>query len=164
MKQGIPAQIQLFKFANKGLVFSQKYQVSDFPRISDLASNSNGLVEVELNFGLENKKIPCIKGQIKLDLSLICQRCLDGVMVHLEPDFNLAFLQNEQQGENLDDSFETILNADEEFSTIEFLTDEILICVPMIPLHQHKCGSYKNPKVALEKPENPFAILKKLKN
>jgi hypothetical protein len=32
----------------------------------------------------------------------------------------LAFVQNEQQGEELDSSFEMILSTEDEFSTIEF--------------------------------------------
>lgn len=164
MKQEMPAQIKLFKFANKGLVFSQTYRVKDFPRISDLASNDDGLVEVKLGFKLEDKKIPCIKGSIKLDLTLICQRCLQGVNTHLQPNFNLAFVQNEQQGENLSAGFETILGADEEFSSIEFITDEVLISIPMIPMHNYACVSYdKTQTINLQKRENPFAILKNIK-
>ncbi len=161
--QTIPTQIKLFKFASKGLIFSQTYQVKDFPRISDLANNDDGVVEVELNFSLEGRRIPCIKGSVKLDLTLTCQRCLKGVDVNLQPSFNLAFVQNEQQGQDLDAGFETILSADEEFSAIEFITDEILISVPMTPMHEHECASYKETEVVQqEKPENPFAILKQL--
>ena len=165
MKQGIPEQIKLFKFASRSLIFSQSYQVKDFPRISALVSNIDAPVDVELSFSLENNKIPCIKGKIELDVALTCQRCLDEVSIHLQPHFQLAFLQNEQQGEELDSSFEMILNADEEFSTIEFITDEVLISIPMIPMHDHECASYKDTQpINKQKRENPFAILEQLKN
>lgn len=165
MKQGIPEQIKLFKFASRSLIFSQVYQVKDFPRISALVSNQDAPVSVELNFSIENNRIPCITGKVELDVALICQRCLNEVSIHLQPKFQLAFLQNEQQGEELDSSFETILNADEEFSTIEFITDEVLISVPMIPMHEHECASYKDTTpIKEQKRENPFAILKQLKN
>ncbi|CAB9539023.1 COG1399 protein, clustered with ribosomal protein L32p [Bathymodiolus brooksi thiotrophic gill symbiont] len=165
MKQGIPEQIKLFKFASKALIFSQVYQVRDFPRISELAGNQDSAVDVILNFSLEEGRVPCIKGEIKLDLALTCQRCLDEVSVHLAPKFQLAFLKNEQQGEALGANFETILNTDEEFSTIEFITDEVLISVPMTPMHKHKCASYQDTQpIKKQKRENPFAILKQLKN
>lgn len=161
MKQGIPEQIKLFKFASKALIFSQTYQVKDFPRISALVSNQDAPVDVELNFSIENNRIPCITGKVELDVALTCQRCLDEVSLHLQPKFQLAFVQNEQQSEGLDPSFETIENADEEFSTIEFITDEVLISIPMIPMHSHKCVSYKDTEE--QKRENPFAVLKQLK-
>jgi len=165
MKQGIPEQIKLFKFASRSLIFSQAYQVKDFPRISSLVSNQDAPVSVELSFSIENNKIPCIAGKVELDVALTCQRCLNEVSVHLQPKFQLAFLQNEQQGEELDSSFETILNADEEFSTIEFITDEVLISIPMSPMHEHECVSYKDTRpIKEQKRENPFAVLKQLKN
>ncbi|HIG88777.1 YceD family protein [Candidatus Thioglobus sp.] len=163
MKQGIPDKIKPFNFAKKGLIFSQKYQLKDFPRISSLVSNINDPIDVELSFYLENEKIPCIEGRIELDVALTCQRCLGEVNIHLKPNFKLGFLKNEQQAEELDSSFETILNTDEEWSTIEFITDEVLISIPMIPMHSHKCVSYKDKKVKEQKRENPFAILKQLK-
>ncbi len=163
--QGIPENIKLFSFAKKGLIFSQQYQLKDFPRIKEIVSNADDNIFVELNFYIENNKIPCIEGKIKLDVALDCQRCLDEVKIQLSPEFKLAFIKNEQQGEELDPSFETILNEDEEFSTIEFITDEVLISIPMIPMHSHECQSYKD-KDTEEKQErdNPFAILEQLKS
>jgi len=165
MEQGIPEIIKIFKFASKGLIFSQQYQVKDFPRIGALATNQASKVDVELSFSLEEGRIPCIKGSIKLDLALVCQRCLNEVDVHLEPNFQLAFIKNEQQGEGLNSDFETILNIDEEFSTIDFITDEVLITVPMTPMHEYGCASYQDTLPVEElKRENPFAILEQLKN
>jgi uncharacterized protein len=40
-------------------------------------------------------------------------------------------VQNEQQGEELGSSFEMILSTEDEFSTIEFITDEVLIVIPV---------------------------------
>jgi len=77
----------------------------------------------------------------------------------------LHLLLSLNQADELDDSFETILNADEEFSTIEFITDEVLITIPMIPMHSHDCQSYKDKSPIMEqKRENPFAVLEQLKN
>ncbi len=165
MKQGVPAQIKLFKFATKGLIFTHSYQVGDFPRISDLTNNDNTVLKVELNFSLKDNKIPCIEGSIDSNLALTCQRCLGEVNVHLKPNFKLAFVQNEQQGDNLEIDFEAILGAGEEFSTIEFITDEVLMSIPMIPMHEHECTSYKDTQtIDKQKPDNAFAILKELKN
>ncbi|MCH9646039.1 MAG: YceD family protein [Proteobacteria bacterium] len=162
--QGIPANIKLLSFAKKGLVFSQTYTVKDFPRIKDMVSNIDDQVSVKLSFYIENGKIPCIEGSVELEVALDCQRCLKEVKLRLTPSFKLAFIIHENQAEDLDPSFETILNADEEFSTIEFITDEVLISIPMIPMHSHECQSYKDKSPVIEqKRENPFAVLKQLK-
>ncbi|MDG2394920.1 YceD family protein [Candidatus Thioglobus sp.] len=164
--QGIPDNIKLLSFAKKGLIFSQTYSVKDFPRINEIVTNTDDKVKASLSFYIENGKIPCIEGSIEIDVALDCQRCLDEVKLNLNPTFKLAFIIHENQAEELDPSFETILNADEEFSTIEFLTDEVLISIPMIPMHSHECQSYKDksPVIEQEERKNPFAILEQLKN
>jgi uncharacterized protein len=163
--QGIPTNIKLLNFAKKGLIFSQIYFVKDFPRIREIATNTNDKVKVNLSFYIENNKIPCVEGNIELEVALDCQRCLEEVKLKLTPKFKLAFIIHENQAEGLDSSFETILNADEEFSTIEFITDEVLISVPMIPTHSYECQSYKDKSPTIEqKRKNPFAILEQLKN
>lgn len=165
MKQKIPETIKPFQFATKSLKFLQDYQIKDFPRINTLASNSEAIVAVELNFSLEFGKIPCVKGEIELDVVLDCQRCLNEVSIHLQPNFKLAFLQNEQQGEELNLDFETILDSNEEFSSIDFITDEILISIPMIPMHDYTCVFTQNRQAIKEqKRKNPFAILKNITN
>ena len=163
--QGIPTNIKLLSFAKKGLIFSQTYSVKDFPRIRELVTNIDDHVKVNLNFYIENGKIPCIEGSVELAAALDCQRCLNEVKLQLNPTFKLAFIIHENQAEDLDPSFETILNADEEFSTIEFVTDEVLISIPMIPMHSHECQSYKDKSPVIEqKRKNPFAVLEQLKN
>ncbi|WP_428087383.1 YceD family protein [Candidatus Thioglobus sp.] len=163
--QGIPDNIKLLSFAKKGLIFSQIYSVKDFPRIRNIVTNINDKVSANLNFYLLNNKIPCIEGHVELEAVLDCQRCLEAVKLKLSPSFKLAFIIHEQQAEGLDPSFETILNTDEEFSTIEFITDEVLISIPMIPMHSHECQSYKDKEPVIEqKRKNPFAILEQLKN
>ncbi|MBW5290264.1 MAG: hypothetical protein Rsou_1876 [Candidatus Ruthia sp. Asou_11_S2] len=128
-----------------------------------LLSNIDDEVKVELSFYIENNSIPCIEGIIKLNAMVDCQRCLNEVNLHLSPSFKLGFLKNEQQGEALDSNFETILNADEAFSTIEFITDEVLISIPMSPMHSHKCQSYQDKERIKQEKHNPFAILKHIK-
>ena len=162
--RGIPDTIKLFSFAKKGLNLSHTYQVKDFPRMKKLLGNIDDEVKVELSFYIENNSIPCIEGVVKLSAVVDCQRCLNDVELHLSPRFKLGFLKNEQQGEALDSSFETILNADEAFSTIEFITDEVLISIPMSPMHSHKCQSYQDKeRIDKQKQHNPFAILKHTK-
>ncbi|BAF61568.1 YceD family protein [Candidatus Vesicomyidisocius calyptogenae] len=163
--QGIPDIIKLFSFAKKGLNFSHTYQVKDFPRIKKLLSNIDDKVKVELSFYIKNNVVPCIKGSIQLSAIVDCQRCLNEVNIHLSPSFKLGFLKNEQQKEKLDSSFETILNADKAFSTIEFITDELLISIPMSPMHPYKCQSYQDKEwINSQDKYHPFATLKQLKD
>ncbi len=146
----------MLSFARKGLIFSAKYPLKDFPRISDLIKNTDDFCTVALEFSLE-RNIPCVRGTLKFDVLLTCQRCLNDLKISQNPNFNVAFLTNEHQKYEIDSSFETLLNTNQEFSTIDFLTDEILISLPMIPMHTHQCVAYQNHS---PQKHNPFAQLK----
>jgi uncharacterized protein len=164
MKQDIPEKIKLFKFATRGLSFNKKYKLRDFQRVSMLASNLDDTVNVDLSFFLEKNNIPCVMGKIELKVIMTCQRCLGDVDISLKPKFKLAYLHNEQQGDEIDSSYETILIKDEELSSIEFITDEILISIPMIPMHINNCSIGIDKEILKNKKiESPFAILKQIK-
>ena len=53
---------------------------------------------------------------------------------------------------------------DDELVTLDLISDEILLSIPMIPAHDYDCIKEINEqKIVKEKSENPFAILKKIK-
>ena len=106
LNKSLPSQLKLFNFAKKEISLSGLYQISDFPKVSELASNKNGNVSVELLFYLKKNKTPCVDGIIELDIVLACQRCLDNLSIALKVNFNLAFVKLDQQTEELDSQYE----------------------------------------------------------
>ena len=164
LNKSLPDQLKLFNFAKKEISLSGLYQISDFPRITEIASNKKDNVRVELSFYLKNNKTPCVDGIIELDIVLTCQRCLDDLSIALKIDFNLAFVRNDQQSEELDSHYEIYVIEEEELATFDLISDEILLSIPMVPTHDYDCIKEINEQEIVEgKSENPFAILKKLK-
>ena len=164
LSKGLPDQLKLFNFAKKEISLSGLYQISDFPRITEIASNKKDNVRVELSFYLKNNKTPCVEGIIELDIVLTCQRCLDNLSIALKVNFNLAFVRNDQQSEELDSHYEIYVIEEEELATFDLISDEILLSIPMVPTHDYDCIKEINEQEIVEgKSENPFAILKKTK-
>ena len=164
LNKSLPDQLKLFNFAKKEISLSGLYQISDFPRITEIASNKKDNVRVELSFYLKNNKTPCVEGIIELDIVLTCQRCLDNLSIALKVNFNLAFVRNDQQSEELDSHYEIYVIEEEELATFDLISDEILLSIPMVPTHDYDCIKEINGQEIVEgKSENPFAILKKLK-
>ena len=164
LNKSLPDQLKLFNFAKKEISLSGLYQISDFPRITEIASNKKDNVRVELSFYLKNNKTPCVEGIIELDIVLTCQRCLDNLSIALKVNFNLAFVRNDQQSEELDSHYEIYVIEEEELATHNLISDEILLSIPMVPTHDYDCIKEINEQEIVEgKSENPFAILKKLK-
>jgi len=164
LNKSLPDQLKLFNFAKKEISLSGLYQISDFPRITEIASNKKDNVRVELSFYLKNNKTPCVEGIIELDIVLTCQRCLDDLSIAVKIDFNLAFVRNDQQSEELDSHYDIYVIEEEELATFDLISDEILLSIPMVPTHDYDCIKEINERETVEgKSENPFAILKKIK-
>ena len=161
----LPKVIKLFNFAKKERSLGGVYKISSIPRISEIARNKEDNVKVDLSFYLENNKTPCIKGIINLNIILDCQRCLEALPIALKVDFKLAFVRHEQQAEGLDSSYELyVTKEEEELLTIDIITDEILLSIPMAPSHDFDCNLIINKdEVVEESRENPFTILKNIK-
>ena len=52
----LPAQLKLFNFSRKEVNLSGQYQISDLPRISEIASNKSDNININLSFYLDNDK------------------------------------------------------------------------------------------------------------
>jgi len=164
LNKSLPVQIKLFNFAKKEISLSGIYQISDFPKISEIARNIKDNVRVDLSFYLKNNKTPCVEGIIELDIVLACQRCLDDLSIALKADFNLAFVRDVQESDELDSLYEIYVIEDEELATHDLISDEILLSIPMVPTHDYDCIDEINEQEIIgEKSENPFTILKKIK-
>ena len=161
----LPKKINFFNFAKKEVKLNGDFKVSELSRLSEIASNENDKVEVDLSFRLENGRIPCVEGMIKSLLVLDCQRCLDSLQVDLKVPFDLAFARNELQADSLDDKFEIyLIGDDEELEIKDLITDEILLSIPIAPSHDYDCG-FKTDKgnMVEEVREHPFDVLKNIK-
>ena len=125
LNKSLPGQLKLFNFAKKEISLSGIYQISDFPRITEIASNKKDNISVDLSFYLNNNKTPCVDGIIELDIVLPCQRCLDDLSLALKVNFNLAFIRHDQQPERLDSHYEIYMIEEEELATLDLISDEI---------------------------------------
>ena len=139
LNKSLPSQLKLFNFAKKEISLSGVYQISDLARVSEIASNKTDKININLSFYLDNDKTPCIDGIISLDIVLICQRCLEELNISLKVRFNLAFVRNEKQGEELDSNYEIYVTEEDELATHDLISDEILLAIPMVPTHDYNC-------------------------
>lgn len=102
----------------------------------------------------------------ELDMALTCQRCLGPVRlpVHVEREFR--FVANEEQAVAEDeDSEEDVLVLEKQFDSLSLLEDELIMALPMIPMHEACQGERvltSGPEREEPKRPNPFAVLSKL--
>ena len=95
---------------------------------------------------------------IEAKLPVICQRCLDEMLVHLNLDFDYIICNAlpTEIDENDDTDW---IEAAPEMNLQALIEDELLLAMPIAPMHDHDCS--KQSMQSGEKP-NPFAVLKGL--
>jgi uncharacterized protein len=99
---------------------------------------------------------PSLQLTIRTELPALCQRCLDYTAVSLDLHFQYLILAD--AGEMLDEDDELDwLEPNHEMDVLALIEDELLMAMPIAPVHSHDCGQLK-----LESGEkaNPFAVLK----
>ena len=99
-----------------------------------------------------------------------CQRCLRPVDVAADVDRSFRFVKDEATAQLLDDeSEEDILVLQPAFDALELIEDELLMALPMVPMHEHcpevvklESATQDFEDVGTEK-RNPFAALASLR-
>lgn len=131
--------------------------------------SDDGDIKVELKFDFAGH-IPCIKGHITAELQLKCQRCMQPMTHTIDNDFKLGLVLNEEQMDKLPDDFEPYLVVEDSNHLPDMIEDELLLSLPLVPMHEHECSEYLNTEETQqedvnskkEEKENPFSVLKDL--
>ncbi|OEH85772.1 hypothetical protein BHU72_03040 [Desulfuribacillus stibiiarsenatis] len=82
-----------------------------------------------------------VTGEINTEVSLTCSKCLDQITVAMNPKLNELFVQNEQVISEFEEDSKDDYNyiVGQEIDLIPFITQEILLSLPMKPVCKSNC-------------------------
>ncbi len=153
--------INNLEFAQKQQRLADSFAVSDLTRLAEMLALHNknvrpATIYFELTGVRKQFSQPGLHLHIKTELPVICQRCLDEMLISLDLSFD--YLISDATMDALDDNDEVDwLEVDNEMNLQELIEDELLLAMPMAPVHEKNCS--KLSMQSGEKP-NPFAVLK----
>ena len=102
--------------------------------------------------------LPSLDLKVEAKLPVLCQRCLQPMLLNLSLSFEYVVADVEPAAFEGEDDIDWVA-ASREMNVNHLVEDELLIAIPIGPLHSHTC---KPPiQEAAQKP-NPFAVLKDL--
>ena len=169
MLDQLPELIDPVVFAERRSHLLGQLDIQRLKRLADLLFDNKGALNVDLQFYKEGK-VPLIEGRIEGHLNLTCQSCMQAIAWVVNKPVKIGMVQTIEQADRLTEEFEPLMVSDDKMSLPGIIEDEVLISLPDYPRHEHKCLQYE-PAVKLaepieieEKPDNPFAVLAKLKN
>lgn len=168
----LPASIDPIQLAERGARLTGTLPLKGMARLTQNCLDDTGEVLVDLAFERgEGEEVLLMHGRLHVKLRVTCQRCLEGMDLTLEasPWFILARSEKRQEmlGEEPD-----ILVADKPLSLSGLVEDELLLAMPMVPMHElNQCparayvaaGTDSGPGRAEEGGKSPFSVLRQLK-
>jgi len=166
--QRLPVEVDPFRLVEQGRILEGKIPLGDFPRLQEmLVEETDKLVIVRLEFTFTDTRLPVIKGQISVELEMLCNRCLKATTVTLQTMPEVVLVSSDERAEQLQQGFDTWLVEDKQVFLRDFIEDELLLALPIVVAHE-ECTASRDlieaiPDEAPQQEQNPFAALKDLK-
>ncbi|WP_297810925.1 YceD family protein [uncultured Methylophaga sp.] len=174
MRQQLPKEIDPFRFAQTGRELEGEIKLATLSRLSASLYKDDGVVQVSMQFAVDDTGTPYMQGHFETTLSLTCERCLQELVLPLKIDTQLGLVRHEKLAEKLSDQYEPWVIEDHELvDPATVVEDELILALPLVPKHEENClpdeawVSEDKADTQMEKPdkpESPFAILSELKS
>lgn len=168
----LPVIIDPIQLAERGARLTGTLPLKCMARLAQHCLDGSGDVFVDLAFerGV-GETVFLMHGTLRVRLITGCQRCLEGMEVNLEASPSLVLLRSGAAQELSSDDADTLV-ADKPVSLISLVEDELLLVLPMVPMHElSQCPAkeYVTEKAGTDirdikgEKKNPFAVLSGLK-
>jgi len=164
----IPEHIDPFRYAEQTLALDGYVKVADMERLRANLSGVDEKVAVSLQFGRDEQGLAFIKGHIKANLLLQCQRCMEPYNYEIISDFVVGIVTTLDEANALPEHYEPALTKEGHLALRELIEDELILNLPIIPRHEPEQCKVKLPIAesgfTSDEEGNPFNVLKTLKN
>jgi uncharacterized protein len=165
----LPKTLNPFRYADQSKDLQGHIAVHLMSRLAEMLVDSEGVVNIELEFGRDEQRLRILKGRLTAELNLLCQRCLHPVKKTINSEFQLGIVMSDEQAQNLPRVYEPLLVEDEELVLLDVIEEELILSLPMFAYHddcepeEYDQGDVEESvETEDEEKENPFAVLSEL--
>ncbi len=167
----LPNQLDIRKLVVKGAEISVDTPVSSLPRFVDLLANDGSLININLQFYVDDERFRRVDGQINGEVEVFCQRCLEPMPLPVDIQFQLAVVWSEEDAERLPETLEPLIVGEELVDLADIVSEELILSLPFVSYHKvddcHQPGVYSSADVGAvvtnDKQDNPFKVLENIK-
>lgn len=165
----IPRRVEPRKFAHHEVNLAGTVPVTELKRLAE-ACIAVTAVSADLAFRVEDPREKVVKGQVKADLQVQCQRCLEPADLHLVSDVNLAIVWSQDTARQIPEHLEPWIVEEDEADLYSMLEEEVLLAMPYVVYHDYPCvdaellGAGPVDETPAAKTNNPFQVLEQLKD
>jgi len=158
-------------YCERGRTFKGQLSLSQMPRLQAFTVDKELQIDFDITFVKHARKRLEIEGTISGDLIIECQCCLKPMTLAIDQHFLLRIVFGLVEAEQLPEEIDPLLlDESEDVSITSIIEDELLLLVPMSPMHPEGCVQpdvivdKSIPAFKEEKKVNPFAALAAMKD
>jgi uncharacterized protein len=155
-----------FEFCRLGEQLSGATPVHGFERLTADTADKTGEIRWSFAGGHHPRGFPQLTMKVDGEVGLVCQRCLSPYRQALNSQTVLVLARSEADADEteaqVDDERIDVIVGSGSMDLLQLVEDEALLLLPLSPRHDTCPGDA--PKLASDKPESPFSVLKALKN
>jgi len=155
--------LEVDRLADDGADLVNAVPLAELPGLRALRGGVTGSVQAHARFGRE-RGLAVAELTLKGRATLECQRCLQPLEVPLDAKARIALLASQADAGSVPEDLEPVLAAGGRTSMGELITEELLLTLPIVPLHaEERCASTAQPAAApASETHRPFAGLGEL--
>lgn len=168
LKGLIPLQVDPRKLADAGAALEGNLPLEQLERLTGSVANADGSVHVRLVFGRDEQRTVTFRSELKVEVKMICQRCLELVSLPIHSECEYAVIHEGASSQHLPKHYEVLEVGEETLGVKELVEDELLLALPIVPLHASDVCQAPGPETTSKSQENfersnPFSVLAQLK-
>lgn len=173
-----PERFAPHKFASQNAAFSGVWPLAHFDRLLPSLTSSDGDVKCEMRGELDSMRRPLLLAHVQADLQLQCQTCLQSMVHHIDQEFTLCVVKDDDEADELSEEVDPLIleDATGEIALREVFEDELILSLPVVANHEPgDCSvavetlraadenAVSNQDFDAPAKDNPFAVLAGLK-
>ena len=132
--------LEVDRLADSGADVEFAVPLGELSGLRSLRAGAGGAVRGRAHFARE-EGMPVADLAFKGTVTLQCQRCLQLMERPLEAVSRIALIGSEMQAARVPLEREPVLAPGGRISIGELLTEELLLLLPIVPLHEERCAS-----------------------
>lgn len=132
----LPERVNPWQLAVEGGRLDGELALAELPRLAALLDHADGMVSVALEAGIDGDGLRFIRGRLRAEVELICQRCLCPLRLPIVATVSLGLTRGEAEFDHLPDEYEPLLVPERDIAIAGLVEDELLLALPQVPRHE----------------------------
>ena len=169
LTEPLPTTLDVRKAAAREVTVSGTVALEKLPRLQTLLASDEGHIEAECRFERDEENRFIAEVNIRAELYVRCQRCLERLALQLESSNRLAIVSDDELARQLPASLDPWVVDSETGDLWALVEDDLILEVPAVAYHDTEAcrrllDDYRQPPSDIERDgDNPFKVLERLK-